>query len=168
MPGIPSVRVRFDLNGDPNNIGGTFSTGTSIIYSDANGIATTAYIPRLASSPTNGVTIRACYDTIDFAAERVSRTRPRRPSPSSADPLSVTIGSNERSSGPNDLTYITQFVVLVVDASGQAKANVDIVPSIDLLRYCKGFYVRARGHGRSSTPWATRRPARSVRAPTRT
>jgi hypothetical protein len=42
---LARVRVRFDLNGDPNNIGGSFSTGTSVIYSDASGEATTAYIP---------------------------------------------------------------------------------------------------------------------------
>ena len=30
--------------------------------------------------------------------------------------------------GPNDLTYIRQYVVLVVDSSGVAKANVNIVP----------------------------------------
>ena len=52
---VPRVRVRFDLNGDVNNIGGTFSTGTGVIYSDANGVASTAYIPGSKASPTNGV-----------------------------------------------------------------------------------------------------------------
>ncbi|MCY7290201.1 MAG: hypothetical protein LH624_18645, partial [Cryobacterium sp.] len=65
---IPRVRVRFDLANDANNVGGTFSTGNNIIYSDANGIATTAYIPGARSSPTNGVTIRACYSVNDFDA----------------------------------------------------------------------------------------------------
>jgi hypothetical protein len=61
-----------------------------------------------------------------------------------SDPLSVTIGSNDKVViGPKDLTYIRQFVVLVVDASGKAKANVDVVPSIDLDRYWKGFYTRS-------------------------
>jgi hypothetical protein len=45
-------------------------------------------------------------------------------------------------SGPNNLTYKREFVVLVVDASGRAKGNVDIIPSIDLERYYKGQYVR--------------------------
>ena len=77
---IPRVRVRFDTNGDPNNIGGTFSTGTSVIYSDASGIASTAYIPGAKASPTNGVTIRACYDADDFAASAArTRRRPRSP-----------------------------------------------------------------------------------------
>jgi hypothetical protein len=58
-----------------------------------------------------------------------------------SDPLSVTIGSNaEIVTPPANLTYQRKFVVLVVDASGRAKANVDIVPSIDIDRYWKGFY----------------------------
>ena len=65
-----------------------------------------------------------------------------------ADPLSVTIGSNDKViTGPNDLTYIRKFVVLVVDASGKAKANVDIIPSIDLDVYWKGYYTRSHGVG---------------------
>lgn len=139
---VKNVRVRFDLNGDPNSIGGTFSTGTGFIYSDANGVASTAYIPGTKASPTNGVTIRACYDVNDFAAAACPNQTTTTITVVS-DPLSVTIGSNDKVViGPNDLTYIRQFVVLVVDASGSAKANVDIVPSIDLDRYWKGFYTR--------------------------
>ena len=138
---LPRVRVRFDLNGDPNSIGGTFSTGSSVIYSDANGVAATAYIPGAKSSPTNGVTIRACYDANDFAAG----TCPHQTTTTItvvADALSVTIGSNNIVGIPTppNLTYTRQFVVLVVDASGAAKANVNIVPSIDLDRYWKGSY----------------------------
>jgi hypothetical protein len=140
---IPRVRVRFDLNGDPNTIGGTFSTGTSVIYSDANGTATTAYIPGSKSSPTNGVTIRACYDVNDFAAAACPNQATVTITVAS-DPLSVTIGSNDKvAAGAADLTYIRKFVVLVVDASGKAKANVDIIPSIDLDTYWKGYYTRS-------------------------
>jgi hypothetical protein len=60
-----------------------------------------------------------------------------------SDPLSVTIGSNAVVLIPTaNLTYQRQFVVLVVDASGRAKANVDIIPSIDLDHYWKGSYSR--------------------------
>src|SRR6185295_19658193 len=126
------VRVRFDLNGDSNNIGGTFSTGSNVIYSDANGVATTAYIPGAKSSPTNGVTIRACYDANDFAAGACPNSTTTTITVV-ADALSVTIGSNNKVEVPAaDLTYIRKFVVLVVDASGQPKANVDLAASIDL------------------------------------
>ncbi|MEO5696009.1 MAG: hypothetical protein ABIQ60_02610, partial [Burkholderiaceae bacterium] len=62
---IRNVRVRFDLDGDVNSIGGSFNTGSSTLYSDANGVATTSYVPGTRASPTNGVTIRACYGTSD-------------------------------------------------------------------------------------------------------
>jgi hypothetical protein len=140
---IANVRVRFDLNGDPTSIGGTFSTGANVVYSDASGVATSAYIPGNKSSPTNGVTIRACYDKVDFAATACPNQATVTITVVS-DPLSVTIGSNDKViDGPNDLTYIRQFVVLVVDASGKAKANVDVIPSIDLDRYWKGYYTHS-------------------------
>ena len=137
---VQRVRVRFDLNGDPNSIGGSFSTGTSVIYSDVNGDAITAYIPGTKSSPTNGVTIRACYDVNDFAATACPNQAVTTITIVS-DPLSVTIGSNAQIvTPPANLTYQRKFVVLVVDAAGRAKANVDIVPSIDIEQYWKGSY----------------------------
>jgi len=156
---VKNVRVTFDLNGDPASIGGTFSTGNAILYTDDNGIATTAYIPADRASPTNGVTIRACYSTGDFvpAALPPAAAAPQAPSPQCpnqtlatitvvADPLSVTIGSNEFVyKGADDLTYIRKFVILVVDAAGRAKGNVDVVPSIDLPHFYKGQYVRGSG-----------------------
>ena len=147
---VPRVRVRFDLNGDPNNIGGSFSTGTSVIYSDASGIASTAYVPGAKASPTNGVTIRACYDVNDFAASACPNQTTATITVAS-DPLSVTIGSNDKvAAGAADLTYIRKFVVLVVDASGKAKANVDIIPSIDLDTYWKGYYTRSTAWDRNA------------------
>lgn len=139
---VRNVRVRFDLKGDPSSVGGTFSTGNAVIYSDANGIATTAYIPADRASPTNGVTIRACYSTVDFStgcpSEAIATVTVV------ADPLAVTIGTNsDITIGSNNLTFQRRFVVLVVDASGRAKGNVDIVPSIDLPIYFKGQYTRA-------------------------
>jgi hypothetical protein len=139
---VRNVRVRFDLSGDANSVGGTFSTGTNVVYADANGIATTAYIPGSRSSPTNGVTIRACYDTVDFAAS-VCPNATTTTITVASDPLSVSIGSNaEIYVGSANLTYQRRFVVLVVDSSGRAVPNVDVIPSVDLERYLKGQYFR--------------------------
>jgi hypothetical protein len=154
---VKNVRVTFDLNGDPASIGGSFSTGNAILYTDDNGIATTAYIPADRASPTNGVTIRACYSTTDFVPAALPPAAPAPQAPSAqcpnqtlatitvvADPLSVTVGSNEFVYlGANELTYIRKFVILVVDAAGRAKGNVEVVPSLDLLYYYKGRYVRS-------------------------
>ena len=37
---VPNVRVRFDMNGDPNSIGGKIATGDTVLYSDTNGVVT--------------------------------------------------------------------------------------------------------------------------------
>ena len=146
---IPNVRVRFDLENDASSVGGSFSTGDntpsgdkSVVLTDANGIATTAYIPADRASPTNGVTIRACYGGDDAFLVCNPANSVKTTLTVVADPLAVTIGSNDKVYiGPNDLTYIRKFVILVVDASGRAKGNVDVVPSVDIDRYYKGAYV---------------------------
>ncbi len=148
---VANVRVRFDLAGDLSTVGGSFSSGDntptgdkSVVLTDANGVATTAFIPADRASPTNGVTIRACYGGTDafLVCNPVNATQTTITVV--ADPLAVTIGSNEKVIiGANDLTYIRRFVVQVVDASGRAKGNVSIVPSVDIDRYYKGSYVKA-------------------------
>jgi hypothetical protein len=135
-----NVRVRFDLNGDVNSIGGVLSSGTSLVYSDSSGAAITNYTPAQRSSPTNGVAIRACWDYKDFAATAC----PNQVLTSLtvvSDPLSITIGTDETvGEGDAKLTYVKQYVVLVVDAAGNPVSNVQITPSLDLIGYRKGFY----------------------------
>lgn len=147
---IKNLRVRFDLP-DPNSIGGTLSTGSNTVYTDVNGVATTAYIPAGRSSPTDGVTVRACYSLVDLPV----------PPPPTADPcpnsvmtkltviseaLAVSVGTDATiAEGTGGLTYVKKFVVLVVDSSGQAKAGVQLSTSIDLVDYIKGYYA--------GTPW---------------
>lgn len=139
---IPNVRVRFDLAGDPLNVGGTFTVGNApdILYSNSDGVVTTAYVPGTRSSPTEGVTIRACYGVNDtdpnfvncttFATQKVTV---------SSEPLSVTIGTNDKII-VNELTYTKRFNVVVVDAAGNVVPDVSLVASIDLPFYRKGQY----------------------------
>jgi hypothetical protein len=91
---IKDVRVRFDLADDVNSVGGTFTTGNTIVYSSATGEATSAYVPGTRFSPTDGVTVRACYGYVD------------------------------------------------ADVSGTNCAHSVTTPSIDLLRFAKGYWVR--------------------------
>lgn len=137
---VPRVRVRFDLNGDANSIGGAMSTALNTVYSDANGVAVSAYVPGTRSSPTDGLTVRACWDYTDFAAG----TCPNQALVTltvTSEALAVTIGTNNLiESGAGELTYIKKYVVLVVDASGQAKPDVQLSPSVDLVGYVKGSY----------------------------
>lgn len=140
---IPNVRVRFDLDGDAQNIGGTFTagSGTQTLYSDANGVVTTAYVPSTRSSPTNGVTVRACYGVSDNDPNLLNcTTNAVQTLTVTSEPLSVTIGTNAKIV-VGSLTYTKQFNVVVVDSSGAVKPDVNIVASIDLPFYRKGFYT---------------------------
>ncbi len=138
---VKNIRVRFDLNGDANSIGGSFTTGTTLVYSDANGVATSSYIPASRSSPTDGVTIRACWDYADFAVGSCPNSTTTTLTVT-ADPVSVTIGTNNLVAiGTSGLTYVKRYVVQVVDSSGLAKPDVQVAASIDLLQYMKGFWT---------------------------
>ena len=138
---VKNVRVRFDLNGDANSIGGTLAAGSNIVYSDAQGVAITNYSPGERSSPTNGLTVRACWDYADFSQgscpNQVLATLTVV-----ADPLSITIGTdNTASEGADKLTYTKKYILLVVDSAGQPKSDVQLTPSLDLDRFAKGFYT---------------------------
>lgn len=139
---VKNVRVRFDLDGDANGIGGTLSTATDVVYSDANGVATSAYVPGSRSSPSNGgLTVRACWSANDFAAGTCPNAT-RATLTVVAEPLSVSITTNALIKiGPSTLDYIKEYLVQVNDAAGNAKAGVQISPSIDLVRYMKGEWV---------------------------
>jgi hypothetical protein len=140
---IRNVRARFDLNGDANSIGGSIVSGSTILYSDTNGVATTAYVPAARTSPTDGLTVRVCYGTTDAALANGA-------CPNAAfvtltvinDALGVTIGTDNRIEvNTARLTYIRKYVVQVVDSAGLAKADVNITASVDLPRYLKGSYT---------------------------
>jgi len=138
---VKNVRVRFDLNGDKQSIGGTFSSGSAQVYSDANGVATASYISGPRFSPTDGVTVRACWSLDDF---------PSGSCPNQAlttltvisDSLSVTIGTNaEILEGDSKLTYVKRYAVQVVDSSGLAAKDVQVSAQVDLLSYYKGEWA---------------------------
>lgn len=143
---IPNMRVRFSVN---NNYG-SFATADNIVYSDGNGVAATGFIPGSRTSPTNGVTITACFANVDFAAcsdPGVKQTTTTLTI--AADPLSITIGT-DRKIVIGDLTYQQRFVVTASDIAGRPKANVEITPSIDLQYFFKGQYVYDGGQWVSS------------------
>jgi hypothetical protein len=138
---VPNVRVRFDLNGDANSVGGSLTSGSNVVYTDVNGVATTAYVPGSRFSPTDGLTVRACWSENDFAAG----TCPKQALATLtviSEALSVSISTNALIEvGPTGLDYIKKYLVQVNDSSGNAMAGVQISPSIDLLRYFKGAWV---------------------------
>lgn len=139
---IQRIRVRFDLDGNSTNSDGVVSwLGGTYAYSDAAGVARGTFTSGQRSSPTDGITIRVCYDVRDFAPGSCPFSATAKMTVA-AEALSVSIRTNELiKEGVARLTYIKEYVVLVVDSAGQAKSDVLITPSIDLTGYYKGFYL---------------------------
>jgi hypothetical protein len=151
---IPNVRVLFASTGDnltsaEITLGRGIGSGTIAVLSDSSGVASTTYAPGATASPTNGVTIQACWKTTDFAATDTVATCAAAggqmlttPLTVVSSPVSISIGTdNTISSGAAGLTYVKKYVVLVVDAAGNPKAGVQISPSVDLGGYGKGQYI---------------------------
>lgn len=142
---IKNVRVRFDRADNVNSIDGKFSSLDTIVYSNLTGEATSAYIPGTRFSPTDGVTIRACYGytDADVAGTNCAYSTTTTLTVVS-EAIAVSIGTNNKLID-NVLTYAQDFVVTVVDSSGRAKPDVQITPSVDLLRFAKGQWIFAGG-----------------------
>lgn len=138
---VKNIRVRFDLNADVNSTGGTFTSGGLLIYSDDNGVAQTSYIPGTRFSPTDGAIVRACWDYNDFPINLCPNFALSTLTVI-ADPLSVSIGTDNLVVVSEDLVYIQRFVVQVNDSSGLAKADALISPLLDLESYSQGFWTR--------------------------
>lgn len=138
---IRNVRVRFDLDGDVNSVGGTIGTGTSLVYSNVDGIALSTYTAGTRSSPTNGLTIRACWDYADFAVGSCPNSISTTLTVAS-EPVSIAIGTdNTINEGDSGLSYVKRYVVQVADSSGVAKSGVQVTASIDLEQFMKGDWV---------------------------
>ena len=140
---VPNVRVSFDENRAVSR--GSYSTGSSIVYTNSAGKATTSFIPGESTTGANGLVLRACYSKTDFtpnsSGSAVSNTSA---CPAAAiktgtivnEAINVTIGSNDAIEETSDgLRYVLKYAVQVVNASGQAKANVQITPTLDLLGF---------------------------------
>lgn len=161
---IPNVRVRFDLAGDVNSIGGSFTTGSTTLYSDANGIVTSAFVPGSRSSPTDGVTVRACYGVSDTDPNLTDcLTNKSATLTVTSEALGVSIGTNELII-VKSLTYVKEFIVSVVDSAGVAKADVNLNVSLDLPNYRKGFMRGPGGWYKAKDDVAATPPAVGDRA----
>ncbi|MFT3819489.1 MAG: hypothetical protein QM750_17940 [Rubrivivax sp.] len=142
---ISNVRVLFGVIGD-NGTGSIGSAGNAVL-SDASGSASTTYKPGAVSSPTNGVTILACWKISDFAAGETVANCPAENLLTTAltivsNPVSISIGTdNTIANGPTGLTFIKKYVVLVVDSAGNPKSDVQVTPSVDLGGFSKGAWV---------------------------
>lgn len=136
---IKNVRVRFEILPPDLGAGEQISTGSAVVYTDQNGVASADYISGTRASPTNGVIIRACYASTDSEISGVLCPNFRTATMTVANaPLSITLGDNNKLEvGNGGLTYIKKFDVAVADAAGNAIPNAQISASVDLGRYRK-------------------------------
>ncbi len=138
---IQYVRVRFEVVQPSGSVGEQISTGTSTVYSDASGVATADYIAGTTTSPTNGVSIRACYGYTD--ADIAGGACPASVLATmtvAGQALSISLGSNNELAKTNaNLTYVQTLVVTVNDAAGVAVAGAGVSASVDITHYAKGY-----------------------------
>lgn len=142
---VPNVRVRLGFGDNASGTDGDISSGKdAVITSDANGIALSGFVAGQRASSTDQVRIFACYGK-DDSVESISACPTNRKLSVSLtvveQPLSISIGTdNAIEEGLTKLTYIQRFTVLVVDAAGNPKSDVQLAPLLDLPSYRKGWW----------------------------
>ncbi|MGE4241677.1 hypothetical protein [Ramlibacter sp.] len=140
---ITNVRVRFvDATTGIAAVGASLASGTQTLFTDASGTVTTQYIAGQNSSPTNGVTVRACYSANDFANATDCPNSVTTSLTVAGTALAVSVGDDNLlvKSGQ---TYIKKFSVTVADSAGRAVPNAAVDISVDLTHYGKGAFLDA-------------------------
>lgn len=145
---VPNVRVRFvDLTTGLPAVGASIASGNNTLYTDASGSVSTQYISGQNSSPTNGVTVVACFKATDFVASDFNSAGDC-PGLQSVDAnltvagqaLAISIGDDNLLQADRG-TYIKRFAVSVADSAGRAIANAPVDLSVDLTHYAKGKFT---------------------------
>jgi hypothetical protein len=140
---IQFVRVRFvDTTVGLAGVGAQISSGTSTLYTDAAGTVTVDYIAGQNSSPTNGVSVKACYKATDFTSDSDCPASVSATLTVAGQALAISVGDdNLLTRGAGSLTYIKRFAVTVADSAGRAVANAPVDISVDLTHYGKGNFA---------------------------
>ena len=142
---IQYVRVRYDLAGDPNGIGGTLGSGTGYVYTDANGVAQTTYTPGARGSGNQQLTVRACWSETDFAAGTCPHAASANVTVSQSG-VSVSIFNNGKVAiDDKKEVYNSPYTVQVVDSVGQPIKGVLVSGSVDLPRFYRGYWGVSSG-----------------------
>jgi hypothetical protein len=138
---IPNVRVRFQKNGTGLGYDGVISTAGSAVLTNASGVAASAYIAGIESSPTNGVSFKACYSATDFSSATDCPNEVVANMTVAGSPVSISIGADSQlAKGVG--TYSQKFAVTIVDAAGRAVVNAPVAYSVDITHFGKGIYIQ--------------------------
>lgn len=142
---VPNVRVRFrdDTSGVPT-VGSSLENSGATLYTDSSGAVSTQYISGQNPSPTNGVTLRACYSDVDFLDAFACPNSVATSLTIAGEALAVSIGNdNLLEKGPG--TYIRRFAITVADSAGKPVPNAPVDISVDLTHYGKAFRIAGSG-----------------------
>jgi hypothetical protein len=141
--GVSNVRVRLvDTTVGMGAVGASISSGSSTLYTDQSGTVTALYTAGQNPSPTNGVTIKACYSATDFTSSTDCPASVLTTLTTTGQALALSIGDdNKLARGGGNVTYIKQFAITVADSAGRAIPNAPVDISVDLTHYSKGQYA---------------------------
>jgi hypothetical protein len=146
--GLKDMRVRFQFEDPQLGSGEAISSGNSIVYSDASGLAETDYIAGTRSSPTNGVKVKACYKATDFTSATDCPNSVFTNLTVAGTPLSISISDdNKMSKGLGDIAYVKQFLIQVNDSAGVAVKDAIVSASVDITHYGKGTFAGLYPYG---------------------
>jgi len=141
---IPNMRVRFVIVEPSLGSGEKISTEVATVYSDASGTAEADYIAGTRTSPTNGVTVRACYKRTDFTPTEECLTSSQSVTANltvAGTPLSISItDDNATEKGLGGIAYLKRFLIQINDASGLAVKDAIVSASVDITHYGKGIF----------------------------
>ncbi len=142
--GVENLRVRFritsfDLAGEqlsPNTsaaLSREFET-----FTNASGQATVNYVPGSRSSPTNGVTVEACFRRNDIDPWTNCAT-PAAQLTVGGQALDIAIFDGNRLESPQagGQIYEQTLVIQIADAAGNAVTDTDFSASVDITHYGK-------------------------------
>jgi hypothetical protein len=137
---IENMRVRFEIVPPILGANEFISIGDAFAYSNSSGIATAEYVAGQRTSPTNGVSIRICFDYIDFPKTECPNSRLSTLTVNS-QPLDISIGNyNRLETIFGGIGYVEKFLIQVADASGNAVPDAVVSVSVDITHFAKGTF----------------------------
>jgi hypothetical protein len=137
---VPNVRVRFEITSTGlGSFDSKVNSGTSTVYTNASGVATTAFVPGSTVSATDGVVVRACWQATDFDSTATCTNAVTVSMTVASQALAISIG-DDNLLGKGQGTYIKKFTVTVADAAGRPVANAPVDIFLDIPYFEKGPY----------------------------
>lgn len=123
---VTNQTVSFTIDSDVS--GGRLSPASAI--TDSSGTANAYFFAGGATTPLNGVRIRATVGALSATTQLTVAKKA----------LFISLATGPDILTPNPNTYQKNYVALVTDAAGNPVQNIMVVPTITPVHYKKGYY----------------------------